>query len=89
MKRCSTSLVGEKQIKITLRIHLASVRMAIIKNKRENSGGEEGEGTCIPGRNENWCTLRKSAWRFKKKQTETQNWHPCAGQYYSQVTELP
>lgn len=48
--------------------------MAIIKNKRENSGGREGEGTCIPGRNENWCTLRKSAWRFqKKKQQKTKS----------------
>jgi hypothetical protein len=51
MKKCSTSLpVEEIQIKITFRLHLISVRMAIVKkNKITNAGKNlEGKGTFCP-----------------------------------------
>jgi hypothetical protein len=42
MKKCSPSLaIKEMQIKTTLRCHLTSVRIAIIKNITNNSVGED------------------------------------------------
>jgi hypothetical protein len=72
LKKCSTSLViREKQIKTTLRFHLAPVRMAKIKNS--------GDSRCWRGCGERGMLLHywwdcklvqplwKSVWRFLRK----------------------
>ena len=57
MKRCSTSLIiREMQIKTTMRYHITSVRMAIIKNLQTINAGEgveKGKPSYIVGGNVN------------------------------------
>ena len=45
MKRCSTSLIREVQIKTTMRHHLTLVRMAAVKKSTNNMGAPEGHSS--------------------------------------------
>ena len=43
MKRCSTSLIKEIQVKTTIRYHLTPVRIAVIKKNTTNVGKDVEE----------------------------------------------
>ena len=59
MKRCSTALIiGERQIKTTVRSHLILIKMAITKTTTNNQcwRGCGEKGRLLVGGNVSWCS---------------------------------
>ena len=60
MKRCSTLLIKQMQVKTTMRYHLTPVRMVIIKKSTNNKCwrecGEKGKTSYTVGGKVNWCS---------------------------------
>ena len=71
VKRCSISLIiREVQFETTIRCHLTSVRMAIIKKQQTPSFGKDvakREPSYSVGGIENWCATMINGTQFPQK----------------------